>query len=148
MKCKFYLGEKMKNNFIKYHLKQISEQGDKPLSFLQEKAIKSMTNLELEVMKACLEVGGNMPTKTKTDLTTEELINEMKRIDYKIRPYILYLNPKDRYYILSKNPNLEKQCVIETTEYVEQGKCIAMKRDELLESVLDYDLRYSTYEQY
>lgn len=77
-------------------------------------------------------------------ITVEDLLDMMKGIDGILRPYLVFLNPKDKDYILSKNPDLEKKCVVQPTDYVEKGKCLIMKRDVVFENIFNFDLSTST----
>ena len=77
-------------------------------------------------------------------ITVEDLLDTMKRIDGILRPYLVFLNPQDKDYILSKNPDSEKQCVVQPTDYVEKGKCLIMKRDVVFEDIFNFDLSTST----
>lgn len=79
-------------------------------------------------------------------ITVKDLLDIMKRTDGVLQPYLVFLNPQDKDYILSKNPNLEKQCVVQPTHYVEKGKCLIMKRDVVFENILNFDLSTSTKE--
>ena len=72
-------------------------------------------------------------------ITVEDLLDMMKRMDVFLRPYLVFLNPQDKDYILSKNPELEKQYVFQPTDYVEKGKCLIMKRDAVCEDIFNFE---------
>lgn len=64
-------------------------------------------------------------------LGIEDIKNALHKADMLLRPYIVFVNPKDKDFLLSTMPNIEKQFVIESNSAIEQGKAFLIKREEL-----------------
>ena len=67
----------------------------------------------------------------KKKISIEDLEKALHKADLLLRPYIVFVNPKDKETLLSIMPDVEKSIVLEATDALEQGKAIKMKRETL-----------------
>lgn len=67
----------------------------------------------------------------KKKISIEDLEKALHKADLLLRPYIVFVNPKDKETLLSMMPDVEKSIVLEATDALEQGKAIKMKRETL-----------------
>lgn len=63
--------------------------------------------------------------------TFDDIENAIHKLDLIKRPYIVFLNPKDAECIKTQMPEIEDSLVIQSTEHVEIGKGVLMKRESI-----------------
>lgn len=61
-------------------------------------------------------------------MTIEEIKRELHKADLALRPNIVFVNPSDAKTIKDAFPEIDKEIVIEETEFVEQGKAYVIDR--------------------
>ena len=63
-------------------------------------------------------------------MTLEDIKKTIHKMDLLKRPWIVFANPTDAKAIKESLPRIEEEIVIQETESVEQGKAVAVKREE------------------
>lgn len=74
---------------------------------------------------------GEKSTKAQTKPTIEEFEQALHKADLVLRPSIVFLNPDDAEAVKEAFPRIEEEIVIQSSHYVEKGKGIVMKREDL-----------------
>ena len=73
----------------------------------------------------------------------EDIKQAIHKADLALRPYIVFVHPDDEEAIKSAMPEIESKIVVQTIPYLEKGKAICMKREELesysIPRLLDFD---------
>lgn len=66
-------------------------------------------------------------------MTKEEIEEALHRMDLLQRPFVFFVNPSEEEKIVQalKDINEEDKVLVKTTEFVELGKAIVVKREEL-----------------
>lgn len=64
-------------------------------------------------------------------MTLEDIKKTLHKLDLLKRPWIVFAHPSDAKAIKEALPRIEEEVVIEETENVEQGKAVAVKREEI-----------------
>lgn len=64
-------------------------------------------------------------------MSIEEIKQALHETDLRIRPWIVFANPSDAEAIKEALPRIEEEVVIQETDLIENGKAIAIKREEL-----------------
>ena len=65
------------------------------------------------------------------EISIEELRQALHKIDLQLRPWVVFVNPKDVKAIKEAHPRIEEKVVIQETEAVEIGSAIAIEREKL-----------------
>lgn len=60
----------------------------------------------------------------------DDILQAVHKLDLLKRPWIVFAHPSDAKAIKEALPRIEEEVVIEETEIVEQGKAVAIKREE------------------
>lgn len=63
-------------------------------------------------------------------MTEDDILQAVHKLDLLKRPWIVFAHPNDAKAIKEALPRIEEEVVIEETESVEQGKAVAVKREE------------------
>ena len=64
-------------------------------------------------------------------MTIEEIKQAIHKADLALRPWIVFASPSDAKAIREALPRIEEEVVIQETDFIESGKAIAIKREEL-----------------
>lgn len=63
--------------------------------------------------------------------TIEDIKQAIHKVDLIKRPYIAFLHPDDAEAVKACLPKIEEEIVIQPTPYVEKGKGVCIKREDL-----------------
>lgn len=63
--------------------------------------------------------------------TIEDIKQAIHKVDLIKRPYIAFLHPDDAEAVKACLPRIEEEIVIQPTPYVEKGKGVCVKREDL-----------------
>lgn len=64
-------------------------------------------------------------------MTIEDIKEAIHKVDLIKRPYIAFLHPDDAEALKAALPRIEEEIVIQSTPFVEKGKGVAIKREDL-----------------
>lgn len=64
-------------------------------------------------------------------MTKDDILQAIHKLDLLKRPWIVFAHPKDAKAIKEALPRIEEEVVIQECDFVEQGKSVAVKREEL-----------------
>lgn len=69
--------------------------------------------------------------RTTNNPTVDDIKQAIHKVDLINRPYIAFLHPDDAETVKAILPRIEEEVVIQPTSYVERGKGVAIKREDL-----------------
>lgn len=79
------------------------------------------------------------------EFNSEAIIQALKELDIKLKPFIVYVNPKDEQAITKALVDLKEQALIEPCNLVEAGKAYIALRRALIEPDIN-PLKFNTEE--
>lgn len=67
------------------------------------------------------------------EFDSEAVIHALKKLDLELKPFIVYVNPKDEQALTKALGDLKEQALIEPCNLVEAGKAYIALRREIIE---------------
>ena len=79
------------------------------------------------------------------EFDSEAVIQALKKLDLELKPFIIYVNPKDEQALTKALGNLKEQALIKSNDLVEAGKAYIALRREIIEPDIN-PLKFNTEE--
>lgn len=80
-----------------------------------------------------------------SELDSEAIIQALKKLDIELKPFIVYVNPKDEQALTKALGDLKEQALIKSSDLIEAGKAYIALRREILEPDIN-PLKFNTEE--
>ena len=79
------------------------------------------------------------------EFDSEAVIQALKKLDLELKPFIVYVNPKDEQALTKALGDLKEQALIKSCDLIEAGKAYIALRREIFEPDID-PLKFNTEE--
>ena len=71
------------------------------------------------------------------EFDSEAVIQALKKLDLELKPFIVYVNPKDEQALTKALGDLKEQALIKSCDLIEAGKALIALRREIIEPDID-----------